>query len=73
MINAIKKINKQVIKDVNIFDLFKGGNLPADKISIALKIILQPIDKTFTDKEIEEISYSIIELVSNSFDGELRQ
>ena len=40
---------------------------------IAFKIILQPIEKTFTDEDIEKISEKIIELVSKNFDGKLRQ
>ena len=41
--------------------------------SIALKVILQPIEKTFTDLEIEKISNTIIDLISKNFDGKLRQ
>ena len=34
---------------------------------------MQPQEKTFTDPEIENISNNIIDLISKSFDGELRQ
>jgi len=47
--------------------------LPQDKKSIAFKVRLQPQEKTFTDKEIENLSISIIDLISRSFEGELRQ
>ncbi len=73
IINKIKKIDKKIIKNVIIFDIFEGGKLPENKKSIAIKIILQPQEKTFTDKEIEKISTNIIDLVFKSFDGELRQ
>ena len=46
--------------------------LPENKKSIALKVILQPLEKTFTDSEIEKISINIIDLISKSFGGELR-
>jgi len=71
--NAIRKLDKRLIKQVVIFDIFEGGKLPENKKSIALKVILQPFEKTFTDKEIEKISNTIIALISKSFDGELRQ
>ena len=56
-----------------IFDLFEGNKLQDDKKSIAFKVILQPQEKTFTDKEIENLSNNIIDLISKSFEGELRQ
>jgi len=73
VINKIKKIDKKIIKNVIIFDIFEGNNLPQNKKSIAFKVTLQPQEKTFTDKEIENLSISIIDLISKSFDGELRQ
>ena len=73
IINKIKKIDKNIIKKTVIFDVFEGDRLPHNKKSIALKVILQPQEKTFTDKEIENFSATIIDLISKSFEGELRQ
>ena len=73
IINKIKKIDKKIIKNVVIFDIFEGGKLPENKKSIAIKVTLQPQEKTFTDKEIENFSTNIIDLISKSFEGELRQ
>ena len=73
IINKIKKIDKKIIKHVIIFDIFEGNKLPPNKKSIAFKVRLQPQEKTFTDKEIEHLSLNIIDLISKSFDGELRQ
>ena len=73
LINTIKKIDKNIIKSVIIFDVFQGNKLPENKKSIALKVILQPQEKTFTDKEIENFSIKIIDLIASSFKGELRQ
>ena len=73
VINKIKKIDKEIIKNVIIFDVYEGDKLPKNKKSIALKIILQPQEKTFTDKEIAILSSKIIDLIATSFYGELRQ
>ncbi|MDC0192358.1 phenylalanine--tRNA ligase subunit beta [Alphaproteobacteria bacterium] len=73
IINAVKKIDKKIIKNVIIFDVFEGKNLSDNKKSIAFKVTMQPQEKTFTDPEIENISNNIIDLISKSFDGELRQ
>ena len=73
VINYVKKVDKKIVNDVIIFDLFEGNKLQDDKKSIAFKVILQPQEKTFTDKEIENLSNNIIDLISKSFEGELRQ
>ena len=73
IINKIKKIDKKIIFNVIIFDIFEGGKLPKNKKSIAIKVILQPQEKTFTDKEIENYSSNIIDIVFKSFQGELRK
>jgi phenylalanyl-tRNA synthetase beta chain len=73
IINKIRKIDKQQIKKVSIFDVFEGKNLPDNMKSIAFKVVLQPIEKTFTDEEIDKISKSIIDLITKNFDGKLRQ
>ena len=73
IINAVRKIDKKIIKNVIIFDVFEGKNLSDSKKSIAFKVIMQPQEKTFTDAEIENLSTNIIDLISKSFDGELRQ
>ena len=71
--NKIKKIDKKIIKKITIFDVYQGEKLPKDKKSIALRVLLQPQEKTFTDEEIENISNQIIDLVTNGFEATLRQ
>ncbi len=73
IIKTIRKIDKNVIKKVTIFDVYEGKNIPNNMKSIAFKVILQPIEKTFTDQEIENISSKIIDLISKTFEGKLRQ
>ena len=54
-------------------DVFEDDKLPKNTKSIAIKVILQPKEKTFTDPEIEAISNNIIDLISKTFEGKLRQ
>ena len=74
IINAIKKIDKNLIKKVTIFDVYQDKNvLEKNMKSIAFKIVLQPLEKTFTDEEIEKLSEKIIDLITKNFEGKLRQ
>ena len=73
IINTVKKIDKERIKKVIIFDVFVDKKLFKNMKSIAFKVVLQPIENTFTDNEIEKLSKKIISNVSNSLGGQLRQ
>ena len=69
----VKKIDKNLIQKVTIFDVYEGDKLPDNKKSIAFRILLQPQDKTFNDQEIENLSKQIIELISKTFDASIRK
>ena len=73
IVTKIKKINKNIINKVTIFDVYEGDKLPSDKKSIALRVLLQPQEKTFTEEEIEIISNQVIDLVTTGFDATLRK
>ena len=70
LVSVIKKTN-EIIKSVNVFDLYEGENIDEDKKSVALKVLFEPTDKTLNDKEIDELSDKII-LAAKSLGGSLR-
>ena len=72
IIRKIKKIDKNFIKKVTIFDVFEGDKLPDNKKSIAIRVLMQPQDKTFSDQEIENLSKQIIDVISKSFEASIR-
>jgi phenylalanyl-tRNA synthetase beta chain len=70
LIKAVQKADPILIKDINLFDVF---NLGGDKKSLAIRVSLQPQDRTLTEEEIQAISQKIISLVAHSTGGVLRQ
>nr|WP_298999047.1 phenylalanine--tRNA ligase subunit beta [uncultured Allomuricauda sp.] len=46
---------KKLLKDVNLFDVYLGDNLPQGKKSYAVSFTLQDENKTLTDKQIDKI------------------
>ena len=73
IIKKVKKIDKNLIQKVTIFDVYEGDKLPDNKKSIAFRVLLQPQDKTFNEQEIENLSQQIIELISKTFDASIRK
>ncbi len=72
IIKKVKKINRDLIQKVTIFDLYEGDKLPDSKKSIAFRVLMQPRDKTFSDQEIDSLSKEIIDLISSSFEASIR-
>lgn len=72
ILRAAKAADKALIKDASIFDIYQGKGVEDGKKSVALNIIIQPQDKTLTDKEIDELSEKVVSLVSEKTGGVLR-
>ena len=72
MINIISNIDRDLIKDVNIFDVYEGENIPNDMKSIALSVTIQSMDKTLEEKDLEKINKSIINTVENQTGAKIR-
>jgi len=69
LIKAVKGVDKVLISDAQVFDVFK---LADGKKSLAVEVLLQPKDKTFTDVEIEAISAKIIATAQKAVGATLR-
>ncbi len=54
------RTEKKLLKEVGIFDVYKGDKLPEGKKSYALSFVLQDEDKTLTDKQIDGIIQKLI-------------
>lgn len=70
--NLILSVEKKLIKEVSLFDVYEGKNLPADKKSYAVSMILQDETKTLNDKQIDFIMQKIQEKLQQVLDAKLR-
>ena len=69
---SVKKNNFPFIKNINLFDVYEGKNLPADKKSYALSFELLNEEKTLEEKEISEVMNRLVSLFKKEFNAELR-
>ncbi|MFB9052566.1 phenylalanine--tRNA ligase subunit beta [Formosa undariae] len=67
-----KQTEKQLLKDVNLFDVYQGKNLPEGKKSYAVSFILQDEQKTLTDKQIDKIMNKLQSNFESKLGAELR-
>lgn len=69
--NEVKKCSS-LIKDVSIFDIYKGKNLAQNEKSIALTVVFESNDHTLKDNEIDEVHNKIVETLNKKFNVSLR-
>jgi phenylalanyl-tRNA synthetase beta chain len=62
-----KTVNVEQLKSFDIFDVYKGGNIPADKKSMAIALTLQDDQRTMVDSEINMIISAIIKKLEENF------
>ena len=67
-----KQTEKQLLKNVNLFDVYEGKNLPANKKSYAVSFTFQDEHKTLTDKQIDKIMNKLQANFENKLGAELR-
>ena len=72
IVKIISNIDRELIKNVNIFDIYEGENIPNGMKSIALNVIIQSMTKTLKDKDLEKINKLIIDTVENKTGAKIR-
>ena len=72
LVSVISNIDKNLISNVKVFDVYEGDNIPENKKSIAISITIQSLEKTLTDNDLEKINKLIIETVENKIGAKIR-
>ena len=68
----IKKVSN-LIKDLEVFDIYRGDKIAENHRSIALKIKLNSEDHTLKENEIAEVDNKVRDVIKNKLNAELRQ
>lgn len=69
---AIASVDKTLITDVTIFDLYQGGAIPEGHKSLAVSVTLTPTKNTMAEAEITAICNKIIDKVTSQCGAKLR-
>lgn len=70
--NLAFKTEQKLLKNVSLFDVYEGENLPEGKKSYAVSFILQDEYKTLTDKQIDKIMSKLQQNFEKQLSAELR-
>jgi len=70
--NLITKVGGPVLDKLNLFDYYKGDNLPPGKKSLGFRLYFKAPDRTLTDREVDTFIEKIVNEVTERFKANLR-
>ena len=66
------KAAKKLLKSVTLFDVYRGDKIPAGKKQYALGFVLQDLEKTLTDSDVERIMDRLLSTFTGEYGATLR-
>ncbi|MFY7669857.1 phenylalanine--tRNA ligase subunit beta [Tenacibaculum sp. MEBiC06402] len=70
--NLAFQSERKLLKEVDLFDVYQGKNLPEGKKSYAVSFVLQDENKTLNDKQIDKIMQKLQQTFEKNVGAELR-
>ena len=69
---AIRKGARGLLKEVKLFDIYRGTNIPEGKKSVAFNLVLRADDRSLTSEEADADVKSILETLEKETGAVLR-
>lgn len=69
---AAFKQSKGLLKQVGLFDVYRGDKIPAGKKQYALSFVIQDLEKTLTDQDTERLMERLLTTFQAQFGAQLR-
>lgn len=69
---AALKQEKKLLKQVGLFDVYRGDKIPEGKKQYALSFVIQDAEKTLTDQDTERVMDRLLTLFTKNFGAQLR-
>jgi phenylalanyl-tRNA synthetase beta chain len=68
----IRELQHPVLKDVELFDDYRGPSIPEGKKSLAYTLSYRALDRTLTDTEVNAVHEEMITRITNEFGAQPR-
>ena len=62
-----------IVREVRLFDLYQGPNLPPGTKSLAFRVVMQDTERTLTDAEADAARDALVALLGTKFSASLRK
>ena len=70
--DAIAGAGGQLLKRIELFDVYRGAQIPEGKKSLAYALTYQTLNRTLTDKEVNKLRARIQRRLQKELGAELR-
>jgi phenylalanyl-tRNA synthetase beta chain len=67
-----RRAGGKLTRDVRVFDVYEGDQVPADKRSLALRLVMRSPERTLTDKDITEVRRRVLQALERELGATLR-
>ena len=72
LIYTISNVDESLIKDIKVFDVYEGDNIPENQKSIAISVTIQSSERTLNENDLEKINNLIIKTVEDKTGAKIR-
>jgi phenylalanyl-tRNA synthetase beta chain len=72
LVECVKRIDSPILRQVVVFDVYRGQGVETGRKSVALGLVLQDEAETLTDARVDETVGSVLERLSKEFNARLR-
>jgi phenylalanyl-tRNA synthetase beta chain len=69
---SLKTAGGQLLESIELFDEYKGANVPAGKRSLAFRLVYRAGDRTLTEQDVEPVHCKVRDVLEEKFQAELR-
>ncbi len=72
LVDVIRQKGGKLLTNVEIFDIYRGKQIPPEKKSVAFRLIFQSLEGTLTEETVSKSMAKILNAVSETYDAKLR-
>jgi phenylalanyl-tRNA synthetase beta chain len=72
LLRAARGVDRKLVTDIRLFDVYEGKGLPEGKKSLAISVTLQPQEATLTEAELDGFSKRLVGAIEKATGGTLR-
>ena len=72
LLRAARGVDRKLIAEVRLFDVYCGAGVPDGKKSLAITVSLQPVEATLTEEQIDAFSKTLVAQIGKMTGGVLR-
>ena len=72
VVGVARRAGGKLTRDVHVFDVYEGDQVPADKRSLALRVVMRSPERTLSEKDIAGVRAKILTALGRELAASLR-